>query len=234
MWLAEPQDYVGRLLLTTGSENHLTRLSQAALKKGYRFFENGEGVSPFFQKMEKEEEIYRNLEIPWIPPELRESGEEVDHPEAFHLDDLINPADIQSDLHVQSTGSDGKNSIADMAEAGIQRGISFLSICDHSPFLLSKYTDATYFYQQAEEIDQVNKELGGRFTILKGVEVDIMPDGTLDLPVELDIMDLVVASMHVQLDQPREIATARLIRAIETPMLTSSAIPAGASTPCWT
>jgi DNA polymerase (family 10) len=228
VWLAEPQDYVGRLLQTTGSDNHLTQLSQAALKKGYQFFENGEGVSPFLQKMEKEEDIYRKLEIPWIPPELRESGEEVDHPEDFHLDDLVNPADIQSDLHVHSTWSDGKNSIAEMAEAGIQRGLSFLSICDHSPFLLSKYTDASYFAKQAEEIDQVNKDLNGCFTILKGVEVDIMPDGTLDLPVELlDKMDLVVASMHVQLDQPQEIATARLIRAIENPYVNIIGHPGG-------
>ena len=228
VWLAEPQDYVGRLLQTTGSEKHLTQLSQAALKKGYQIFENGENISPFLKQAEKEEDIYRKLEIPWIPPELRESGEEVDHPEAFHLDDLVNAVEIQSDLHVHSTWSDGKNSIAEMAEAGIQRGLSFLSICDHSPFLLSKYTDASYFYQQAEEINQVNNDLNGRFTILKGVEVDIMPDGTLDLPVELlDIMDLVVASMHIQLDQSREVATARLIRAIENPYVNIIGHPGG-------
>jgi DNA polymerase (family 10) len=228
VWLAEPQDYIGRLLLTTGSDNHLARLSQAALKKGFQLTDNKETICPFLQKIEKEEDIYRKLDLPWIPPELRESGEEVDNPDNFHLDDLVSPNDIQSDLHVHSTWSDGKNSIAEMAEAGIQRGLSFLSICDHSPFLLSKYTDASYFYNQADEIDRVNKELNGRFAILKGVEVDILPDGTLDLPEELLArMDLVVASMHVQLDQPREIATARLIHAIENPYVNIIGHPGG-------
>ena len=228
VWLAEPEDYIGRLLLTTGSENHLGRLSQAALVKGFQLYVNGGSVSPFLQNIEKEDGIYRKLGLPWIPPELRENGDEVDHPETFNFNDLVSPADIQSDLHVHSSWSDGKNSIAEMAEAGIQRGLNFMSICDHSPFLLSKYTDASYFYKQADEIEQVNKELNGRFTILKGVEVDIMPDGTLDLPAELlDRMDLVVASMHVQLDQPRESATARLIRAIENPYVNIIGHPGG-------
>ena len=228
VWLAEPRDYIGQLLRTTGSDNHLARLSQAALTKGYQLFENNENTSPFLQPLEKEEDIYRKLDLPWIPPELRESGDEVDFPERYHLPELVNPAGIQSDLHVHSTWSDGKNSIAEMAEAGIQRGLSFIAICDHSPFLLSKYQDASYFYEQAEEIARVNQDLAGQFTVLKGVEVDIMPDGTLDLPVELlEKMDLVVASMHVQLDQPREIATARLIRAIENPYVNIIGHPGG-------
>jgi DNA polymerase (family 10) len=228
IWLVKPQDFIGRLLQTTGSEKHLARLSQAALVKGYQLQENENNTSVFLQQLNNEEELYRKLGLPYIPPELRESGDEVDHPEQFHLYDLVQPADIQSDLHVHSTWSDGKNSIAEMAEAGIQRGLSFMSICDHSPFLLSKYQDASYFYQQAEEIDHVNQELKGRFTILKGVEVDIMPDGTLDLPVELlEKMDLVVASMHVQLDQPRETATERLICAIENPYVNIIGHPGG-------
>jgi DNA polymerase (family 10) len=185
--------------------------------------------------MQREEDIYSMLGLPWIPPELRESGIGVENPQALDLQNLIQVSDLLADLHVHSTWSDGKNSIEEMVNAAQERGYTHMAFCDHSPLLMKKYTDASYFNLEFREIDQIQKKLQDNFMILKGVEVDILPDDSLNLPDEmLKSMDIVVASMHVSLDQPLEEATARLIRAIENPYVNIIGHPGDAFSPCWT
>ena len=229
IWLAPAgTQYVYQLLLTTGSENHLDKLTSLAAEKGLKLNHSGIFQSNSALAFHQEEDIYNVLGLPWIPPELRESGDLAAQMQTMDLGSLIQRADILSDLHVHSTWSDGKNSIAEMAETAMQLGYTHIAICDHSPHLIKKYTDASYFMQQADEIDRLQQDLKDGLTILKGVEVDILPDGSLDLPAEmLARMDIVVASMHVALDQPMEQSTARLIRAIENPYVNIIGHPGG-------
>ncbi len=228
IWLVPAAQFTHKLLLTTGSENHLAQLARRAASKGLTLNHSGLLNTGQFLDIQREEDVYSALGLPWIPPELRESDEEVENAQALELGGLIELTDILCDLHIHSTWSDGEDSIADMAETARQRGFTHMAICDHSPHLLKKYRDASYLGEQALEIDQLQKKFQDGFTILKGVEVDIMPDGSLDLDEDLlKKMDIVVASMHVALNQPIEQATQRLIRAIENPYVNIIGHPGG-------
>ena len=228
IWLTQPANFANLYLQTTGSEYHLAQLSRLAILLGYELNQNGLWKSGRLLEINREAEIYKTLGLPFIPPELRESGDEVEQARNLSLPNLIQARDIQSDLHIHTTWSDGKNSVEEMVEAAIEQGLSFIAISDHSPYMMKKYQDASYLLEQAREIEKIQKDLHRRFTILKSVEVDILPDGSLDLPEEiLGKMDVVVASMHIELDQPKEKATARLIRAIENPFVNIIGHPGG-------
>lgn len=232
IWLSKAENYASQLMISTGSENHLLNLTQYGTRHGYDIKQNGIWKSNKQAAFKNEREIYSSIGLPWIPPELREGRDEIDQAKDLKYTDLVHSEDILSDLHVHSTWSDGKNSIEEMAAAAINRGLSFISINDHSPFMLKKYKDASYLLEQALEINQVNKNFKNGFKILRGVEVDILPDGSLDLPEEiLKSLDVVVASMHIKLDQPLEKATARLIRAIENPYVNIIGHPGGRTYP---
>ncbi len=218
IWLAQPENFMLKLLLTTGSENHLAQLANRASSQGLLLTSSSLQKNGQALQFQTEEQIYATLNLPWIPPELRESGSEVEKAHALELDQLIQSRDLLCDLHMHSTWSDGKDCIEDMAAAAMRRGFTHMAICDHSPYLLKKYSDAAYLAEQTLEIERIQKGIKNGFKILKGVEVDILPDGSLDLSDEtLKKMDIVVASMHVALDQPVSQATERLIRAVENP-----------------
>ncbi len=226
--LTLPSQFAALLLLTTGSEPHLTKLAEKAAAHGIQFGRSGFRKDGNLLEFEREEQIYAALGLPRIPPELRESGEEVNHVLDLDLNRLIKLEDIQADLHIHTDWSDGHNSIDEMAQAAIQQGLSIIAVTDHSPYLLKKYRDASYLQEQSREIDRLRKEYQNQLTILKGIEVDIMPDGSLDLSEDLlRKMDVVVASMHIELDQPLETATTRLINAIENPYVNIIGHPGG-------
>jgi len=232
IWLALPAQFPFQLLRTTGSAKHLNQLARQAAERGLQFNSSGFWKDGRLMEFESEEQIYATLGLPFIPPELRESGEEIARALHADLNHLINIADIQADLHVHTTWSDGRNSIEEMAEAGIARGLKCIAICDHSPLLIKRNQDASYLFEQARAIDALRMKMNGRLTILKGVEVDILPDGSLDLPDQsLQSFDIVVASMHVELEQPQQQATARLIRAIENPTVNIIGHPGGRTFP---
>jgi DNA polymerase (family 10) len=141
-------------------------------------------------------------------------------------------ADMQADLHMHSTWSDGQASIEAMATAAQARGLRYIAITDHSAYLgVTGGVDAARLRQQAEEVAAVNADFASRginFRVLHGVEVDITPDGDLALPDEaLAQLDLVIASLHVSLRQPREQVTARLLKAIANPNVDIIAHPTG-------
>lgn len=213
--------YGAALQYFTGSKAHNVALRQRALKMGYTLSEwslarlEDESVVA----SATEEEIYSALQMDWIPPAMRENLGEIEAAAKHVLPRLIEASDIQGDLHMHTTASDGKNSIAEMAEAAIQRGLQYIAITDHSKNLaMINGLDDERALQHIQRIREVDEEFAGRIRIFAGIEVDILADGALDLADEtLAQMDVVIASVHSRFEQPREEMTARLVRAVENP-----------------
>ncbi len=176
-----------------------------------------------------EEEVYEVLGLPYIPPEAREDRGEVQAALAGQLPNFIELSDVQADLHTHSTWSDGKVPIKEMAIAAKERGYKVLAVTDHSPSLgITQGVTIEDFKDQRAEIDRVQKELGDSILILQGSEVEIKADGTLDYPDEvLAELDIVFASLHVSLRQPREKVTQRLLNAIQNPHVDVIGHPTG-------
>ena len=206
-----PESYGNLLQHFTGSKNHNVALREDAVRRGYSVSEYSVTVVETGEehRFAREDEVYRFLGYDWIPPELREGGEELAAARAGTLPALVELADLRGDLHTHTTWSDGKNSLEEMVEAAIARGYSYYAICDHSQRLRGEL-----LYQQAEQIDTLN-ELVKPFRILKGIEVNIRPDGTLDVSEEeLATRDWVVASVHSRFDHN---PTERVCAAMESP-----------------
>jgi DNA polymerase (family 10) len=175
-----------------------------------------------------EEEVYAALGLPWIPPELREARREFEWAEAGELPELVELDDIRGDLHMHSTWSDGLATIEEMAAAAKRRGLKYVAITDHSKRVaMAGGLDAKRLRRQWAEIDGINRRRGG-LTILKGVEVDILERGGLDLDDDLlSEADWVVASVHYGQNQSRERITRRVIGALENPYVSAIAHPTG-------
>ncbi len=230
LWL-QPQEKFGSLLqFVTGSKDHNVRLRELAQRKGLSLSEHGltapDGQE---QSFSKEAELYHALGLEWIPPELREDRGEIQAALEHRLPDLINPSDLIAELHSHSTWSDGALSIHEMAKAAKARGLKVLAITDHTHSLgIANGLDTARLRQQRQEIDAVQAILGDELLLLQGAEVEIKADGSLDLPDEtLAELDMVIASLHVSLRQPREEITARLLRAIRNPHVDIIGHPSG-------
>ena len=217
-----PSDCYGAALqYFTGSKAHNVALRQRALKMGYTLSEwslsrlNDESVVA----SATEEEIYAALEMDWIPPEMRENLGEIEAAAKGDLPCLIEASDIKGDLHMHTTASDGHNSIAEMAEAAIARGMQYIAITDHSKNLaMINGLDDERALEHLKCIREVDKQMESRIRIFTGIEVDILADGALDLSDEvLAQMDVVIASIHSRFEQPRDEMTARILRAVENP-----------------
>lgn len=175
-----------------------------------------------------EESVYAAVGLPWIPPELRENRGEFEAARAGRLPKLIELADLKGDLHAHTKATDGRNSMKEMVEAARQRGFEYLAITDHSRRLAMAHgLDPKRLFEQLEEIDRLNDASPG-LTILKGIEVDILEDGSLDLPDEdLGRLDLVVGAVHSHFRLSREKQTERILRAMDRPHFTILAHPSG-------
>lgn len=175
-----------------------------------------------------EEEVYRTLGLPWIPPELREDRGEIEAALAGELPQLVEAKDIRGDLQMHTTWSDGSASVAEMAAAAAARGLAYILISDHSPSLgVARGLSAERLRQQWEEIAAVNSA-GGPVRVLRGAEVEIHNDGSLDYPDDiLASLDIVVAALHSGLRQPRQQVTQRLLAAIANPHVDIIAHPRG-------
>jgi DNA polymerase (family 10) len=201
------RDFPLALLLSTGSEAHLDDLREYAAAHG----------GSLETEAEEEPEIYERLELDWIPPELREGAGEVEAASRGELPLLIQESDIRGLLHCHSRWSDGGATIAEMAEATRARGMEYLAICDHSrAAAYAGGLDEDRVRRQHEEIDELNGGYGDSFRVLKGIEVDILPDGSLDFGDDtLCTFDLVVASVHSSFNLSEEKQTTRILRAME-------------------
>ena len=213
--------YGAALQYFTGSKAHNVSLRQRALKMGYTLSEwslarlDDESTVA----CATEEEIYAALQMDWIPPELRENLGEIEASAKHALPRLIEVKDIRGDVHMHTTASDGRNSIAEMAEAAIERGLQYIAITDHSKNLaMINGLDEKRALEHIVRIREVDKQMEGRIRIFTGIEVDILADGALDLDDEvLAQMDVVIASVHSRFEQPRDEMTARILGAIENP-----------------
>lgn len=224
-----PEDSYGAALqYFTGSKTHSVALRQLAQQRGLRLNEYG-----LFQRDRSvagatEESVYAAVGLPWIPPELRENRGELEAAHAGHLPVLVEIVDLKGDLHAHTNATDGRNSVRDMAEAALARGLEYLAITDHSRRLtMAKGLDSKRLFDQLEEIDRLNATLSG-ITLLKGIEVDILEDGSLDLSDEdLCRLDLVVGAVHSHFRLSRQKQTERILRAMDHPYFTILAHPSG-------
>jgi len=175
-----------------------------------------------------EESIYRVVDLPWIPPELRENRGEIEAARAGKLPRLIERKDLRGDLHAHTKATDGHNTLSEMAEAARAHGLDYLAITEHSRRLTVAHgLDVKRLRQQMQEIDRLNETLKG-VTLLKGIEVDILEDGSLDLPDDvLGELDIVVGAVHSQFKLARAKQTARILKAMDHPHFTIFAHPSG-------
>lgn len=214
IYLVDAEQFNSAVFQHSAHAEHLSKL---------QFFTNYQG-----KKMEDEKLIYQVQNLPFVVPEMREGYLEFQWSEKYLPTDLIEYADLKGCLHNHSTYSDGKNSLREMAEACRSMGLTYFGIADHSQY--AAYAGGLkeeQIYQQHEEIDALNLEWDD-FQILKGIESDILPDGSLDYnPHILSTFDYVVASVHAQLNMDLDRAMSRLIRAIENPYTTILGHPTG-------
>lgn len=217
----------------TGSKEHNIHIRRLAQEQGYSFSEQGFArADGTLLECATEEQVYATLGLAYIPPELREDAGEIEAAASGRLPTLIAPEALLADLHMHSRWSDGRATIAEMAAAAEARGLRYIAITDHSAYLgVTGGLDAARLHEQAAEVAAVNAAWAARgspFRVLHGVEVDITPDGSLALPdAALAGLDLVIASLHVSLRQPREQVTARLLQAIANPHVDLIAHPTG-------
>jgi DNA polymerase (family 10) len=167
---------------------------------------------------ETEEEVYAAVGCAWIPPELREGRGEIEAAAFGPLAALVELGDVLGDLHTHSNWSDGRNEIVVMARAARERGYHYIAMTDHTQSLaIAGGLTPERFLARAVEIDAVNRQ-SGVARVLSGAEVDILPDGSLDLPDDcLASLDVVVASVHTALDQPKDVITQRVLSALRSP-----------------
>jgi len=206
-----PESYGNLLQHFTGSKAHNVALREDAVRRGLSVSEYAVTVVETGEehRFAREEDVYRFLGYDWIPPELREDGGELAAARKDGLPELVELGDLRGDLHTHTTWSDGKDSLEAMVEAAHARGYAYYAICDHSQRLRGALLP-----EQSEQIDALN-DLLAPFRILKGIEVNIRPDGTLDVTEdELATRDWVVASVHSRFDHE---ATARVCAAMESP-----------------
>jgi len=224
-----PEDsYGAALLYFTGSKAHNVALRRLAQQQGLKLNEYGLFEGDRSVAGDTEESVYAAVGLPWIPPELRENRGEFEAARAGRLPALVEVFDLRGDLHAHTKATDGRNSIREMAEAARARGLEYLAITDHSRRLtMAKGLDPKRLLEQLEEIDRLNATLSG-ITLLKGIEVDILEDGSLDLPDEdLCRLDLVVGAVHSHFRLSRQKQTERILRAMDHPYFTILAHPSG-------
>jgi len=213
----------------TGSKAHNIALRDRAVAREWKLNEYGLfDASDTALAGETEESIYEALGLAWIPPELRENRGEFPSAEARTLPRLIEATDLRGDLHMHTTESDGRESLNTMVQAARDRGLDYIAITDHSKSLaMTNGLDEERVTAQSAAIRALSKTLQG-FTVLAGIECDIMPDGSLDLADAcLASLDIVVASVHSAMQQDEREMTARLIKAIEHPSVDIIGHPTG-------
>ncbi|MEO8610639.1 MAG: DNA polymerase/3'-5' exonuclease PolX [Chloroflexota bacterium] len=212
----------------TGSQAHNIRMRELALEKRYSLNEHAfspvDDQNNIIEDAPKilcatEEEVYATLGLPLIPPEIRENNGEIEAAQAGKLPNLVKLDDIQADLHMHTTWSDGTLSVREMAEEARKRGRKYIVITDHSQYsAIANGLSVERILQQQAEVRQADTEMGPDFRVFHGVEMDIRSDGTMDYPDEvLEKLDFVVASLHMSLRQPREQITQRILNAINNP-----------------
>lgn len=228
--LVTPEQFASALHHFTGSTEHNIRIRQRAKELGLKVSEYGitDAETGEVITFSDEAQFFAKLGLSYVPPELREDRGEIERMQTGELPKLITPEEIRADLHMHTVFSDGADSIYQMAKAAKDKGYEYIAITDHSQSLkVANGLTVEELYEQWQEIEQVDQELTG-ITLLKGAEVDILPDGRLDYPDEiLAQLDVVIAAVHTNMKQDEKKMTKRIIAAMENPYVHLLAHPTG-------
>ncbi|MGC9444412.1 MAG: DNA polymerase/3'-5' exonuclease PolX [Candidatus Methanospirareceae archaeon] len=216
----------------TGSKLHNVRIRELGMKRGLKINEYGVFRGAARIGGEEELEVFASVELPYIPPELREDRGEIEAGKEGRIPNLVKLEDLKGDLHVHSTWSDGKNSIAEMANAALALGYEYIAIADHSPAVgVAGGLNEEKIPQRVAEIERANSRFGDegvQFKVLNAVEVDIKSDFSLDFPdTVLKAFDIVVGAVHSKFSQDRATMTNRIKSAMESPHVDIIAHPTG-------
>ena len=225
---ASPEDFTTQLFFATGSEKHLEEAKARASTRGLQLRADGLFRGGNRVELQDENALYHELGAQFIPAEIREGDGEWEIAERGEIPQLVEIKDIRGDLHAHSTWSDGNATIRQMAEAARARGYQYHVISDHSKALvMTNGLNAARLREQAEEIAEVQADFPD-VKLLRGIECDIMRDGTMDLDDDiLHELDIVIASVHSAFKLPQAEQTARMIRAISHPAIDIIAHPTG-------
>jgi DNA polymerase (family 10) len=226
--LVEPASFGAALQYFTGSKDHNIAIRRLGQQRGLKI--NEYGVFRFEKQVagRTEASVYQALDLPLIPPELRENRGEIEAAAENRMPQLIALKDLKGDLHVHTRASDGRNSLEEMALAAKRLGLTYIAITEHSSRLkVAGGLDSRRLRQQIDEIESLNDRLKG-LHILKGLEVEILKDGRLDLSdSELARLDLVVGTVHSHFNLSLEKQTERILRAMDQPYFSMLAHPTG-------
>lgn len=234
LWVHAPERFGTALQYATGSKDHNVRLREIARTKNLSLSEHALTRANGKELLcASEEEVYAALGLAFIAPELREDQGEVQAAQNGSLPVLLERAQLRADLHAHSSWSDGKESVLELAQAAQARGIKILAITDHSRSLaIANGLSVERLRAQAAEVAAAQHKLGSSIRLLHGTELEINADGSLDFPDEVLVqLDVVVASLHMGLKQPRAEVTARLLGAINNPHVDIIGHPTGRRLP---
>jgi DNA polymerase (family X) len=220
--------YGAALHYFTGSKSHNIAIRRIAQQRGLKINEYGVYRGNRRIAGESEASVYGAVGLSYIPPELRENRGEITLAQAGRIPKLVERSDLRGDLHAHTKATDGHNTLREMALAGKSSGFEYLAITEHSRRLTVTHgLDPLRLARQCDEIDQLNEVLEG-ITLLKGIEVDILEDGNLDLPDDvLARLDLVLGAVHSKFELSRAKQTERILRAMSRPYFTMLAHPTG-------
>ena len=222
LWLAEAKRYGPALIFATGSAEHVQQLQGLAQVKGLRLEKGGLYRGKRLVPCKSEKAVYAALALPFIPPELREGAGELEIARTGRLPKLVADGDIRGLLHCHTDFSDGGNTLEQMAEATRQRGYQYFGVADHSQSAgYAGGLKPDEVEAQHQEADALNASYGGEFRIFKGIELDILQDGSLDYSEDvLDRFEFVVASVHSRFRLNKKAQTERILRAVANPHTT--------------
>ncbi|MFC1512680.1 DNA polymerase/3'-5' exonuclease PolX [bacterium] len=222
------QSYGSALHYFTGSKEHNIAVRNIAVKKKLKINEYGVFKNEKQVAGKTEKSVYEQVGLPYIEPELRENRGEIELGLKNKLPKLVTLEDIKGDLHLHSNYSDGSNTIKEMALAAKEFGHEYIAITDHSKRVtVANGLDEKRLYKQIKEIDKLNESISG-ITVFKGIEVDILENGKLDLPDSiLKELDVVVCAVHSKFNLSYEKQTERILRAMDNPYFNILAHPTG-------
>jgi len=222
------ESFGAALVYFTGSKQHNIVLRGMAKERGLKINEYGVFRGEESVAGGTEEEVYAALDLPWFPPEMREARSEFDWAASGELPELVKLNDMRGDLHMHTTETDGKATLEEMVDAAKRRGLKYIAITDHSQRVsMANGLGPDRLREQWKAVDRINEKVSG-ITVLKGIEVDILEKGGLDLPDEvLEDADWVVASVHYGQQQTKNQITKRIVDALANPNVSAIAHPTG-------
>ncbi len=226
----EPESFGAAVQYFTGSRDHNIQVRTIAVNKGYKLNEYG-----LFDKKGvniggiKEEGIYEALGMQWMPPEMREARGEVQLAIKHKIPDLVKLKDLNGDLHTHTKETDGANTLEEMANEAMRLGHEYIATTNHTKSLyIARGMNDDQFVKYFKQVDKLNEKLKGKLTILKGAEVDILKDGSLDLrDSTLEYMDCVVGAIHSSFKLDKKEMTKRIIAALDSGLIHVLAHPTG-------